>query len=316
MEFPKIIHWAIPVFVVAMSLELWWSCRNTVRQRSLKGGYSTPDTICSLSLGIGNVIIGLLGVKVFLWCGQALWAYRVWDLGASPWAIALCLCLDDFRYYWQHRLGHELRWVWAAHITHHSSQRYNLSTALRQSWTTGLTGIALLSAPLILLGFHPKLVLFCGSINLLYQFWIHTEAVDKMPRWFEYVFNTPSHHRVHHGKNVRYLDTNYGGIFILWDRIFGTFVPEDPKEPVQYGLTTDLESFNPFVAATHEWLGIAKDFAMPKLSLGQRIRYVVKRPGWSHDGSRCTSVQLKSQMQEKLPEADAAPDEPGNRGAA
>lgn len=297
-EFPEITHWAIPFFVVTMMLEFVWA------RRSGALGYTTKDTLCSLSLGIGNLLVSLAGVQVYLWIMERLWTFRLFDLGTEPWAVALGVLFDDLRYYWQHRLGHELRWVWAAHVTHHSSERYNLSTALRQSWTTGFTGVIVLGMPMVLLGFHPKLLLFCASINLIYQYWVHTEAVQKTPRWFEYIFNTPSHHRVHHGKNPRYLDANYGGIFIFWDRLFGTFTPELEDEPVVYGLVKPLDSFNPVVAAFREWGALAKDATQGSLSLGARWRYLFGRPGWSHDGSRQTSVELKAASLQAQPAAE------------
>lgn len=291
LEFPQVIHWAIPAFLLTIVLELWWS---TGAQRGSRvKGYTWKDTLCSLSLGIGNVVIGFGATKLSLWMLESLWAHRVFDLQYHWWVLIAALVLDDFRYYWQHRWGHELRWAWAAHVTHHSSQYYNLSTALRQTWTSTLTGLFVLSAPLALMGFHPKLILFCASINLLYQYWIHTEVVERGPTWFEYIFNTPSHHRVHHGKNPEYLDANYGGILIVWDRLFGTFTPERDEEVVEYGLVHDIESYNPVVAAFHEWIAIARDLAIPGLSLGDRLRYMFGRPGWSHDGSRKTSVELK-----------------------
>lgn len=291
LDFPQVIHWAIPVFILTMLLELWWSrrARNDARIK----GYDWKDSLCSLSLGLGNVIVGLGTAKLTLWMLESLWAHRLFDLQYHWWVLAIALILDDFRYYWQHRWGHEFRWAWAAHVTHHSSQYYNLSTALRQTWTNTLTGLFLLSAPLALMGFHPQLVVFCASINLLYQYWVHTEAVDRCPAWFEFIFNTPSHHRVHHGKNPEYLDANYGGILIVWDRIFGTFTPERKEAKVKYGLVHDIETFNPVFAAFHEWLAIAKDMCIAGLRPGDRFRYLFGRPGWSHDGRRKTSVELK-----------------------
>jgi len=149
-----------------------------------------------------------------------------------------------------------------------------------------------LRAPLILLGFSPEMVLFVGGINLVYQFWIHTEAIGKLPRWFEAVMNTPSHHRVHHGRNPKYLDTNYAGVFIIWDKMFGTFQPEE--ETPDYGLVQNLGTFNPLRVAFHEWAGMLKDILGPNLTLKQRFSYALKPPGWSHDGSRKTSDQIKA----------------------
>jgi hypothetical protein len=163
-------------------------------------------------------------------------------------------------------------------------------------------------APLILLGFHPAMVLFCGGLNLIYQFWIHTEAIGRMPRWFEAVMNTPSHHRVHHGRNPRYLDANYAGVFIVWDRLFGTFVPESEEERPDYGLVRNIGTFNPLRVAFHEWVAVFRDMTRPGLTPRQRLMYAVAPPGWSHDGSRLTSEEIKARHLLRHPE-DA--DKPG-----
>ena len=144
------------------------------------------------------------------------------------------------------------------------------------------------------------------SISLLYQFWIHTEAIDKMPRWFEAVMNTPSHHRVHHGSNPLYLDRNHAGILIIWDKLFGTFVPEGAEKP-DYGLVRNIGTFNPIRVAFHEWQGIWKDATQPGLTLRQRLMYCVAPPGWSHDGSRDTSETIKAKHLERHPEDRGTP---------
>ena len=206
-----------------------------------------------------------------------------------------------------HRFGHRVRWVWASHVNHHSSQHYNLTTALRQTWTGTFTFMMVVRAPLVLMGFHPALVLFVGGINLVYQFWIHTEAIGKMPRWFEAVMNTPSHHRAHHGRNPRYLDCNYAGVFIIWDKIFGTFVPEQENDRVDYGLVHNIGTFNPLRVAFHEWVGIFRDMAQPGLSLKQRLLYAVAPPGYSHDGSRDTSEEIKAKHLARNPQDRGTP---------
>jgi sterol desaturase/sphingolipid hydroxylase (fatty acid hydroxylase superfamily) len=165
--------------------------------------------------------------------------------------------------------------------------------ALRQSWMKHFTGTMMLKIPLILIGFDPVLVVFCGVLNATYQFFLHTETIDRMPRWFEFVFNTPSHHRVHHGRNPEYLDSNFAGTLIIWDRMFGTFAEEDRAVPVDYGLVKNLETFNPFTILTHEYVGIAKDASQSGLTVWQRFCYIFAPPGWSHDGSRLTSRDIK-----------------------
>ncbi len=183
----------------------------------------------------------------------------------------------DAIYYWNHRLNHESRWLWAMHVVHHSSERYNLSTALRQPVAEGLT----MSVPyglLALLGVRPAVIENARALNLIYQFWIHTEVVQSIG-WLENVLNTPSHHRVHHGSNSRYLDRNHGSILIVWDRVFGTFEPE--AEPVTYGLTTNIGSFNPVTIATHEWRDIARDVAGAP-TWAERWASLLRGPGWAY----------------------------------
>jgi sterol desaturase/sphingolipid hydroxylase (fatty acid hydroxylase superfamily) len=206
-----------------------------------------------------------------------------------------------------HRYYHRSRWGWAAHVIHHSSQHYNLSTALRQSWTTLWSGAFVLYLPLALMGFHPGLIALCGGLNLIYQFWFHTEFIDKCPKWFEAIMNTPSHHRVHHAKNPRYLDANYAGVFIVWDKMFGSFVPELKEDPPNYGLVSDLGTFNPLRVFSHEYVGIFKDITQKGLTMGQRLKYIFAAPGYCHDQSRLTSEQIKQEFTKQHPDERGKP---------
>ena len=235
-------------------------------------------------------------MALFLW----VWQFRLFDFGASWWTVwwawPLCFVLDDLAYYWIHRFGHRVRWFWASHVNHHSSQHYNLSTALRQTWTGFLTLGFAFKLPLVLLGFHPVMIAVVGGFNLIYQFWIHTEAIGRMPRWFEAVMNTPSHHRVHHATNPRYLDRNYAGVFIVWDRLFGTFEQERPdEERIRYGIVRQLGTFNLFYAVFHEWIGIAQDVA--RAPWRHKLGYLLRAPGWTHDGSRETSDMIRARWE-------------------
>jgi len=234
--------------------------------------------------------------------------YRLFDIGIAWkqwwWAWILCFVLDDLAYYAFHRSAHRVRWFWASHVIHHSSQHYNLSTALRQTWTGFFSLGFIFRLPLFLIGFPPAMVFFCAGLNLIYQFWIHTEAIRRMPKWFEAVMNTPSHHRVHHGVNPRYLDANYAGVLIIWDKMFGSFVAERDDEPVRYGIVKQLGSFNILWAAVHEWVGIAKDvWAAP---WRHKLDYIWREPGWSHDGSRATSATIKERWRAGRPVEEAA----------
>ncbi len=230
---------------------------------------------------------------MFLGIAKALQPYRFVDLGWSGLAIAACFVLDDFIYYWWHRASHRVRWLWADHVNHHSSQHYNLSTALRQSWSGNFTPGLFFRAPLVLLGFPIPIIVFVHGLNLVYQFWIYTEAIGKLPRAIEAVMNTPSHHRVHHATNPDYLDSNYAGVFIIWDRMFGTFVPERAEDPVRYGIVHNIATFNVLKIAAHEWIGMFADLARAK-SLRDAFCYVFAPPGWSPDGSRDTSDSIKT----------------------
>lgn len=297
LTYPDVTSLAVPVFIAAILLELGW-----ILFKKRGGRYETRDALTSLMMGAGNVATGLLLGFVTYGFLMWLWLLTPLDLGSSLAAVVLCFVLDDLRYYWVHRLGHRVRWVWASHINHHSSQHYNLTTALRQTWTGTFTLRMLLRAPLILLGFHPALVLFCGGLNLIYQFWIHTETIQRLPRWFEAVMNTPSHHRVHHGRNPRYLDANYAGVFIVWDKLFGTFVPEMDSDKPDYGLVHNIATFNPLRVAFHEWVSLFKDALQPGLTWRERLLYCLAPPGYSHDGSRDTSDAIKQKYLARHPD--------------
>lgn len=301
-SYPDVVQLAVPFFIVAIVAELSWIL---IKHRG--GRYETRDALTSLVMGAVNVAIGIALGFITVGFFMMLWRITPLDLGASIAVVVVCFVLDDLRYYWVHRFGHRIRWVWASHVNHHSSQHYNLTTALRQTWTGTFTFMMVVRMPLILLGFHPGMVLFCGGLNLIYQFWIHTEAIDKMPRWFEAVMNTPSHHRVHHGRNPRYLDANYAGVFIVWDKMFGTFVPELASEKPQYGLVHNLGTFNPLRVAFHEWIGIFRDITQPGISVRQRIAYAIAPPGYSHDNSRDTSQGIKEKHLIRHPEDIGTP---------
>ncbi len=293
MKLPDPVQLAIPGFILLILVEIvWGKFRHTAK-------FEPRDTAASLTMGLGKVVAGIGSGLVIGAASLWLYQYRIFEIGYTWWAFVTLLFLDDFCYYWFHRLSHERRWLWASHIVHHSSQHYNLSTALRQTWTGLISGGWLIWLPLALLGFPPPMIIFMQGISLVYQFWIHTEAIDRMWAPIEWFFNTPSHHRVHHATNVKYLDRNYAGILIIWDKMFGTFEPEDPNEPCDYGLIHQIGTFNPLKIAFHEWHGIFKDTFSSKLSLKARFMYMFGPPGWSHDGSRQTVKQQKAELEGK-----------------
>jgi sterol desaturase/sphingolipid hydroxylase (fatty acid hydroxylase superfamily) len=281
------LPYAIPIFVLLIAAEILWA-RRTGRHRS----YEARDTAVSLALGLGSTLAGAAAAGAV--AALLAWTHRFAPLqiGWHWWAWPLCFALDDLAYYWFHRTAHRVRWFWAAHVNHHSSQHYNLSTALRQTWTGFIALSFAFRLPLAEIGFEPGMILTCVGLNLIYQFWIHTEAIGRLPRWFEAVMNTPSHHRVHHATNARYLDRNYAGTLIVWDKLFGTFEPEDEREPIRYGLVNQLGSFNLLYAAFHEWIGIARDLV--RAPWRHKLSYLWREPGWSHDGSRESSDTIRA----------------------
>ena len=280
------VPYAIPVFVLLVLFEMLWA-----RARAPET-YEPRDTLISLSLGVGSTAAGILAAGAIYAAAMWLYQFRLITLGWQWWVWVLAFVLDDLGYYLGHRLGHRVRWFWASHVNHHSSQHYNLSTALRQTWTGFVALSFAFRIPFALLGFHPAMLAICAGFNLIYQFWIHTEAIRQMPRWFEAVMNTPSHHRVHHATNPRYLDRNYAGVFIVWDRLFGSFQREVEDEPVRYGIVRQLGSFNLLWAVFHDWIGLARDvWTAPWRS---KLGYIWRPPGWSHDGSRETTDTIRA----------------------
>ncbi len=226
-------------------------------------------------MGVGSLlstgILNITGYALARW----LFSYRVVDLGTGVLGWTVAFIAWDFSFYWYHRAEHRIRILWACHVNHHSSEHYNLSTALRQPWTPW--PVLLFYPPWALLGVDPGLLMIAGGINLIYQYWLHTEVIQKLPRWFEFIFNTPSHHRVHHGSNEEYLDMNYAGALIIWDRLFGTFTEE--KARVRYGLTKNIKSFGLMTIAFHEYATIAKEVAQAK-GVGDKLGIMLRGPEW------------------------------------
>jgi sterol desaturase/sphingolipid hydroxylase (fatty acid hydroxylase superfamily) len=275
----NLLLFAIPVFLLMLVLELL-SYRFLSDDSEL--GYEVRDTATSLSMGLGFLAVEA-GWKLVTVASYVA-VYELTPLRLSPgdwWTWVILFFADDFLYYWYHRSHHEVRILWASHVVHHSSERYNFSTALRQPWTP-FTALPFW-VPLAMIGMPPWMIMLQLSINLAYQFFLHTERIDKMPRWFEWVFNTPSHHRVHHGSQQSYLDRNYGGILIVWDRMFRTFEPE--RERVVYGLTKNLNTFQPVKVALGEYGAIARDLRGAS-SWRDRAGYLLRGPGWSPSASR------------------------------
>ena len=268
-----VILLAIPMFLLFLAIE---SISYKYLPADDELGYEVRDTATSLSMGIGSRIWGLLWDVVALLGLSAAFVLTPLRVDMGHWYSWVALfVLEDLCYYCFHRGSHRIRLFWASHVVHHSSRRYNFSTALRQEWT-GL-GTFVFWVPLALLGFPVWAIFLQQSISLLYQFFLHTERVHRLWAPIEYVMNTPSHHRVHHGVDQQYLDKNYGGILIVWDRIFRSFEPE--TERPTYGITTQLTTFHPFRVAYHEWYAMGHDLRHAT-SWGARFKHVFAPPGW------------------------------------
>ncbi|HXH19277.1 MAG TPA: sterol desaturase family protein, partial [Chitinophagales bacterium] len=262
---------AVPLFALTLFAEwLYFKIKNKASEK-----FDFSDTITNLNLGLGSHIVSMIyGVLFLIMYDYIQTNYSLFKPAGWLW-LPVIIVAYDFVYYWAHRWGHEWNIFWGAHVVHHQSEKYNLSVALRQPWFHNLIAFPLFSMfPFI--GFETKVFFTAGVFVTLYQYWIHTEAIRKMPRWFEYVFNTPSHHRVHHGVNPKYIDKNYGAVFILWDRIFKTFEPE-AEQPV-YGITAPYTSLNPFKA---NYYYFAEVFQLSKSISGwwKKFRLLFMAPG-------------------------------------
>lgn len=259
-----------PLFIATLAAE-WLALRR-------RGVYRLGDSLASLGLGglyllADALLVMLLVLPVY----HLVHGWRLFDFGMTPLAYVVLFFGLELCYYAFHRASHRIRWFWAAHVVHHSSEHMNLTTAMRQSLFYGVAGNWLFYLPLVWLGFAPEWVLFMLSVSLAYQYFVHTQAVDKLPRWFEWIFNTPSHHRAHHGRNPQYIDRNYGGILIIYDRLFGTFVEE--QEAVDYGIVRQVQSRNPLWLNLHEWVDLARDVARPG-PLWLRLKHLWMAPEW------------------------------------
>ncbi len=263
---------AIPLFLGLIGLE-WW-----VDRRRGTGHYRFNDAFGSLTLGIMSRSSTLLVISLgALFVDRVLPQARLFDWPAdSVWTWGATFVLYDFCYYWSHRMGHTLNVFWAGHAIHHQSEEYNLTTALRQTSSSIWTWI--FSAPLLMLGAPLEVFLTCGALNLIYQFWVHTQHIDRLG-WMESVMVTPSNHRVHHGQNEEYIDKNHGGVFILWDRLFGTFQPELDDVEIIYGSRLPLQSFNPVWANLQVWVGLIRD-AWHTRSWWDKCRIWFMPTGW------------------------------------
>ncbi len=286
----KLLYFALPVFFFTMLVEYQFA----------KDKYHGKDTTVSLVMMVFSAIIEfipkVLAFVVFFYLHELSPLKDV--VGRQWWAWLLLFFADDISYYWFHRLNHEVRLFWAGHVPHHSSIYMNLGTALRQGVGERIHKFFFwLWIPL--LGFDPLMLFTMMGVSLMYQFFVHTELVDKLPKPIEFIFNTPSHHRVHHASNIRYLDCNHAGVLIIWDRFFGTFSEElkDIDQPV-YGLTVNIETFHPVKVATHEYAAIWKDVKRAD-KWSDKLNYIFNSPGWSHDGEDKRAKVLRKKLKKQ-----------------
>ncbi|GAA4903465.1 sterol desaturase family protein [Ferrimonas pelagia] len=262
-----------PFFGVCMLVE--WFYGDRLRKLPESARYKLPEVACNFGLmGLhqaADILTGLLIAKLYL----ALFGWRLFEIEMGLWSFLLLMVLQDLCYYGFHRASHRVRWMWAAHVAHHSSERMNFSTAARQSLMYPLAGMWVFWLPLVLIGFDPNWVVFVVLLNLALQFFVHTQAIRSLGP-LEWIINTPSHHRVHHGRNPQYIDKNYAGILIIWDRLFGTFEPE--VATVEYGITKPVNSFNPLTVTFSEWRDMFAEASAPGLTVKQRWRILFAPP--------------------------------------
>jgi sterol desaturase/sphingolipid hydroxylase (fatty acid hydroxylase superfamily) len=280
----------VTAFVVAVSLV------EAVMLSRTRKNTSTPfawyEVWLSLFDMVARKLLALLPLSIAAPVFAFAWDHRLFTVSLNSAVMVFALFIGmEFCYYWYHRASHRMRFFWATHAVHHSPNQLTLSTAYRLGITGKISGAPLFFTPLVLLGVRPEVVMMALSINLLYQFWLHTTYIPKLG-WFEYVFNTPSAHRVHHASNVDYLDANYGGVLIVFDRLFGTYVEERADEPCRYGLVTPTTSRNPFVVEFEHWASLVRDVVKAK-SVWIAINHVIQPPGWLPEGGGDTTEDLR-----------------------
>lgn len=262
----------LPIFALTIVLEAWRFRHTDI--------YSLKDSMASMTLGASYVLLEVVVNALFVYAVlDWVYSYRLMTISMNVWTFLLLFLLVDFLFYVYHYTAHKVRWFWATHVVHHASEHMNFTTAGRQSTLYAFSGLFLFFLPAALLGFAPEWGLFALAVNLSYQWFIHTQWVKKLPRAIEFIFNTPSHHRVHHGRNPEYIDRNFGGTLIIWDRLFGTFVEEREDLPPEYGITRQIHSYNPVTLTLHEFIALFRDMAKPG-PLWLRLKHLWATPEW------------------------------------
>jgi sterol desaturase/sphingolipid hydroxylase (fatty acid hydroxylase superfamily) len=283
MNYPNIFLKVFPFLLIIIFVEAFL----IVEWKKQK--YPWKENFVSFVIAIGHRISQMIPTAGFL---IFVWNHRIFTISPNHWwSIPLLFISLEFTYYWFHRASHRIRWFWASHLVHHSSEHFNLSTAYRLGWTGGISGSAIFFMPLAWLGFQPFTIAVALSLNLLYQFWIHTELIPKLG-FLEWFLNTPSHHRVHHASNSEYIDRNYGGVLIIFDRLFGSFTSENTSNPPIYGLTHPIKSNNPLKIALYEWMQIFKDIVSTN-SWKKRFCYAFAPPDWKPKDAGINSKSVR-----------------------
>lgn len=264
---------AAPIFLLFVSFEIFCFHRNRLT------GYSWRESLTTIGIGLGHKVSGLFCFSFIALAMSWIWDHRLFDIPLNHigW-IALLFIAVEFNYYWYHRFSHTIRWMWASHCVHHSPIEFNILASFRLSWTSTISGDFLLFLPLVWLGFQPAAIGSMLAFNLLYQSWVHTELIPKLGP-LDQILNTPSNHRVHHASNEIYLDKNYGGVLMIFDKLFGTYATEEENSPCCYGLVTPVKSVNPIWIAFHEWIAMTTDLTRSR-NLLEAVNYLFGHPGW------------------------------------
>lgn len=281
-----------PIYTLVIGLEFFYSHIKN------KGLYSTKGVVANIYLTLLNMGLDILVRGLCLFALNYFYQFKLANLSTTPivyWTVLIVA--EDFLFYWLHRVDHYCRFFWAVHVTHHNSEEFNLTVGFRSSVFQPLYRF-IYFIPLAVFGFSGIDIMFAYSATQIFGILVHTQTINKLG-FLEYVLVTPSHHRVHHGSNVRYLDKNMGMFLIIWDKLFGTFQAEEPADPVKYGLTKNITSNHPLTLVFHEWKSIFKDIREKECSFKDKLMYLFGPPGWSHDGSTKTSAQLRKELKLK-----------------
>ena len=288
---PNIIIWASPFMFLFVLVEF------IISYSQNKKYYDRKETFGSTCVGIGNILISTSIKLVLFYAAVLVYNMLPWRMPLNWWTFIPCYILFDFCSYWAHNISHNQRFWWATHIVHHSGENYNLTVSFRLSWVQYIKIIFML--PVFLMGFHPVIFFVVNQVAILFQFWVHTEYIRRMPRFFEYIFATPSNHRVHHGSQEKYINKNYGATFIFWDRIFGTYQKEE--EQAIYGITTTLKNkANPFSINFHEYGEMIKDVRSVK-SMREKLFFIFGNPINIARQKNLLLSEEKEQLREILP---------------